>query len=87
MERNTVTTVYSLKIGDRFYRAGDKNKTVLVKVEHKFKQTNFQTYKHWVLPASIHDRTSTNDNTIAKFATAIKSETSVIYLRSKEATA
>lgn len=69
MERNTVTTMYHLKIGDRFYKCSDKKKTVWTKVEAETKQTHFQTYKHF----GILDG--------EKYPVAFKSDTQVIFLR------
>ena len=47
MERNTRTTAKELKPGDRFYKATDRNKTVLQMEEGAEKKTFFQTYKYW----------------------------------------
>lgn len=47
MERNTQTTVRTLEIGDRFYKATDKKKTVLEMIKHDPKTTKHQTYNYW----------------------------------------
>ncbi len=49
MERNTQTTIKQLQVGDRFYKANDKKKTVYTVVEAEVKKTHFQTYKHQAL--------------------------------------
>lgn len=49
MERNTITTVGELHIGDRFYKASDKKRVVWEKVESEIKRTYYQTYKHFAI--------------------------------------
>lgn len=49
MERNTVTTVDKLNLGDRFYCLSDKKKQPYTVVESKYKITKYQTYKHRAL--------------------------------------
>lgn len=72
MERKTQTTVGELKIGDRFYRCQDKKKEVWQKVEHKVKQTGFQTYSHFAKrDADLHPQ-------------PLKKDTQVIFLRHGE---
>ncbi len=70
MERNTLTTIYHLKPGDRFYRHGDKNKDVWQKVEHETKTTGFQTYTHWAKKDG------------QKHPAPMKAATPVVFLRS-----
>lgn len=88
MERNTVTYINKLKVGDRFYRAGDKDRLVLEKVDHKVKRTNYQTYSHWAIPASIADRFRPDgeqlERQISLWGRALRAETQVVYLRSVE---
>ena len=74
MERGTKTTAAALQVGDRFYKAVDKTKTVLQMVEHTAKSTKYQTYSLWYLPP----------NTDAKYPKAIKGDTEVIFLRHTE---
>lgn len=72
MERNTSTTIDKLTIGDRFYVATDKKKEVFEKVVHGERVTKYQTYKHFAK--------KDQDN----FPRAFKSDTQIIFLRSKE---
>lgn len=83
MERNTLTTANLLQLGDRFYKQNDKHKKVLVVVDHKAKQTHWQTYKHWCIPASIYDRKHKQE-VIERYATPVKANTQVIFLRHAE---
>ncbi|UOE48010.1 hypothetical protein MTO98_26725 [Mucilaginibacter sp. SMC90] len=71
MERNTRTTAEKLRVGDRFYKASDKAKTVNQMVEREPKQTQYRTYKLWYLPP----------NTSPKYPKAIDKNTEVIFLR------
>ena len=80
MERNTLTAADKLQVGDRFYKQNDKHKKVLVIVDHKAKQTHWQTYKHWCIPASIYD-IARKQEVIDRYATPIKKDTAVIFLR------
>lgn len=82
MERNTKTTMYHLAVGDRFYKCGDKNKTVYEKIDHEVKQTSFQTYSHWAIEAKYLVRIIAASN-LEHFAKALKSDTDVIFLRNK----
>lgn len=88
MERNTSTFVGDLKTGDRFYKAGDKSKTVMILVEHKRKVTKFQTYHYFGLEAAVFDRLApqSRDDFIERFAKPLKANTAVIFLRSSENT-
>lgn len=45
MERNTVTTIDQLRVGDRFYKQSDRKKIVWEKVFHATKKTHFMTYR------------------------------------------
>lgn len=72
MNRNDVAEIRDLKIGDRFYKAGDKDKTVYEKVEHDTKITKYQTYSHWGAIDGMD-----------KFPCAFKSDTMVVFLRNK----
>ncbi|HVZ95420.1 MAG TPA: hypothetical protein VG847_00990 [Chitinophagaceae bacterium] len=83
MERNTLTTMSQLKIGDRFFKANDKHKNVFEKIDHLVLRTYFQTYTHWAISASVLDVFILNENTIARHARAFKSDTPVIFLRHK----
>lgn len=83
MERNTVTNIARLQIGDRFYKANDKHKIVFEKVEHETKKTAYQTYKHWAVEAKYCRGTLTADQ-IEMYAKPINSATEVIFLRHKE---
>ncbi len=52
MERNTVTTIDQLQVGDRFYKANDKNKRMFQKVKagsngEKYVRTRYKTYSHF----------------------------------------
>jgi len=67
MERNTNTTIYHLSIGDRFYKANDPQRLVWEKVEPEIKGSLL----HW----------AKKDNHL--FASTFRSNTEVIFLRSK----
>lgn len=69
MEKNTLTTVDKLQIGDRFYKAGDRKKELWTKVEAQKKVTYFQTYVHWAKKdKEVHPQ-------------ALKANSPVIFLR------
>lgn len=70
MERNTQTTIDELAIGDRFYRAKDRNRKVLEKIEHKAFVTKHYTYRHWALADG------------ERHPEMFKNGTPVVYLRS-----
>lgn len=70
MERNKLTTVDQLQIGDRFYKAGDQKKKVWTKVHNQAKVTNYQTYNHWGVPDG------------EKWPQALKGNSPVVFLRS-----
>ena len=80
MERNQLTTIACLQPGARFYKQNDKHKKVLEVIDHKPRQTQFQTYKYWCLPASIADK-QLKPEVIERYAMAIKKETPIIFLR------
>lgn len=79
MERNTITTMRELKIGDRFYKAADKKKTVYERVEHETTKTKYQTYQYWDLEGSLLLK-ATN---LERYAKAITGSTEVVFLRHK----
>ena len=70
MERNEITEIKNLALGDRFYKLKDKSKKVFEKVEAKTKTTQYQTYKDF---AKVRGE---------KFPQPFKSETAVVFLRS-----
>lgn len=72
MERNTLTTIDKLQVGDRFYKANDKKKEVWEVVEHETKQTHFQTYRFWATNGKL------------KYPEPVKKNTVLVFLRSKE---
>ncbi|QTE37204.1 hypothetical protein J3L18_29555 [Mucilaginibacter gossypii] len=71
MERNTRTIAEKLQIGDRFYKANDKQKTVCQMVEGGEKKTEYRNSKLWYLPP----------NTPPQYPKAIDKNTEVIFLR------
>lgn len=71
MERNTTTTLALLQFGDRFYKLKDKKKMLYEKVEHKPKQTYYQTYRHWALKDGHRD------------PDPMRGDTEVVFLRNK----
>lgn len=71
MKRNEVTEIRDLQNGDRFYKVGDKHKTVFEKIEHETKMTKYQTYSHWGCVDG------------SNFPQAFKSDTQVVFLRNK----
>ena len=72
MNRNEVTEVKNLILGDRFYKQNDAKKTVLEIAEGEAKVTIFQTYKVFAKTPG------------AKYAAPMKSNTPVVFLRHKE---
>ena len=70
MERNEITEIKNLLLGDRFYKLKDKGKTVFEKVDAKAKTTQYQTYSHFAKVSG------------EKFPQSFKSETAVVFLRS-----
>ena len=69
MKPKTATTARNLQIGDRFYKAKDRDKKVLEMVPHDTKKTYFQTYKFWC------------QGDYDKHPTPINGDTPVIFLR------
>ena len=69
MERNTLTFAKNLQIGDRFYKATDRQKTVLQMIPGETKVTFYTTYDLWCRSDTDHR------------PKAIKSDTQVIFLR------
>ncbi len=69
MEPKTATIARNLKVGDRFYKAKDRNKSVLEMVPHETKKTIYQTYKFWC------------QGDYDKHPTPINGDTPVIFLR------
>lgn len=69
MNRNTLTTVMALSVGDRFYKLTDRNKMVLMKVDAPVKKTEYRTYRHFC--KSDSDR----------WPVAINGDTKVVFLR------
>lgn len=83
MNKNTLTTVDKLQIGDRFYFANDRNRVVWEKVQHEIKSTHYRTYHHFCLLGTYADRVS--DPVMRKNnSKGLQPETKVVYLRSKE---
>jgi len=82
MERNQRTIVANLSIGDRFYKLADKSKKVFQMVEAEKKQTQYQTYKYWCCEATIMDSAHLTEQMKMNRFSAIKGDTSVVYLRS-----
>lgn len=83
MERNTKTTMRFLTTGDRFYKLTDNKKTVLEKVPHEAKRTNYRTYNNWAVDTKYCKGTLTEDQ-IELFAKPVNSDTEVIFLRHVE---
>ncbi len=82
MERNELTTVQKLTLGDRFYKVSDKNKIVFQMVPHEVKKTHFQTYKYFCCEASVID--NKNNKHKERNFKAINKETPVVFLRHKD---
>ena len=80
MERNTITTMRELQIGDRFYKASNKKKTVYERVEHETTKTKYQTYQYWAVEGCFQLTTTS----IERFAKAFTGSTEVVFLRHKE---
>ena len=81
MKRNELTTAERLKIGDRFYKLADKQKKVFEKVDCDVKTTQYRTYKHFCIEASILE-SSTHWSHKKRYVVGISSDTQVVYLRS-----
>lgn len=84
MERNCLTTVAALRIGDRFFKLSDKKRLVLELVQGETKRTHFQTYKHFCCPVSIMDNNRMPAQLKERNFKAINKDTQVIFLRNKE---
>lgn len=84
MKRNEKVGVEMLSIGDRFYFAKDKHKAVWEKVPGEVKQTQFQTYTQWAVPASVIDSPAANEMYVKSNFKALRKGTQVVYLRSKQ---
>lgn len=74
MERNKVTRMHDLQIGDRFYKLSDPQKKVWQKVSAPVKKTNYRTYKHFAREAGLPDKEI--------FTHAVMGQTIVVFLRS-----
>lgn len=72
MKKNTLTHVYKLVPGDRFYKVKDKSKKVYEIVEAEPKVTPFRTYSYWCIADG-------SDELIA-----LKGNTEVVFLRHNE---
>lgn len=83
MNRNEASTIEKLAIGDRFYFSKDKKKAVWEKVKGEVKQTQFQTYTQWAVPASVIDSPAANEIYVKSNFKALRKGTQVVYLRSK----
>lgn len=81
MERNDKTTAGMLKIGDRFYKAKDKQKRAYEMVEGDAVVTQYRTYKLFCVPASIMDAKLIPAERKLTQAEAILSNTEVFFLR------
>lgn len=69
MKRFELTTAGALQIGDTFYKATDKTKSVYERIEGEAKKTQYATYG---VTARKHGN---------KFAEPMKSNTKVVFLR------
>lgn len=69
MKRFEVTTAGALQIGDTFYKAADKAKTVFERIDGEAKKTQYVTYG---VTARKHG---------SKFPEPMKSNTKVVFLR------
>lgn len=79
MQRNQITTVKDLKVGDRFYKVSDRSKTVYEITDIK---NHFLNPKYACLEAQIADHATLQEKVYA-FAKPIAAHTPVIFLRSK----
>lgn len=69
MEKYTRTTIDQLRIGDRFYRLGDKRKQEWTKVIHKSNRFQLQSHTNWALKDAC------------RYPLAMDTTTEVIFLR------
>jgi hypothetical protein len=84
MNRNNVTTVDKLVIGDRFYRCNDKHKEVLELVEMPAKRTYYRTYRHFFITASTLENIRNDAERIKRMAKPINGTTAVVFLRNSQ---
>lgn len=81
MNRNELTTAENLKIGDRFYKLGDKKKEVFEMIAHEAKATHFRTYKLFCCPALAMDNKLMQKRLKDYQIKPILKETKVIFLK------
>lgn len=81
MNRNELTTAENLKIGDRFYKLGDKKKEVLQMVLNNTKVTHYRTYRFFCCPVSAIDNTLMSQKLKDYQIKPILKETKVIFLK------
>ena len=72
MQKGTVTKVYKLVIGDRFYKCKDRSRKVYEMVEAEPRRTAYRTYSYWA-------KQDNSDELIA-----LKGDTDVFFLRHNE---
>lgn len=84
MQKFEQTIAGRLKVGDRFYKATDKKKTVYEIVEGEVKNTHWRTYRMFCCPAVAMDNEYMDARLKAYQNKPIQSDTKVVYLRSKE---
>lgn len=70
MERNTITTIDNLQLGDRFYKVADSKKELFTKVHVKPLKNKYTCLKH----GAIKDG--------EKFPVHFKTDTKLVFLRS-----
>ncbi|MDM8176866.1 hypothetical protein QT327_21365 [Olivibacter sp. 47] len=81
MQRNEMTTMEKLSLGDRFYFANDKKRLVWQKVEHETTQTKYRTYKHFALLASVVDNPCMKEEYKKNLTKAVNKDTAIVFLR------
>lgn len=85
-QRMRIYAAKELEEGDRFYKFGDKTKTVFIMLETEIKQTQHRTYEYWAVRSTVADNPKINKDKgyINKIKTAIMPSTQVVFLKSKE---
>ena len=67
MEKFTITYLYKLNVGDRFYKLKDRTKKVYEMVEAEPKRTRYRTYSFWGKADDADELTAFAGNTEVVF--------------------
>jgi hypothetical protein len=87
MERLTVTKINDLQIGDRFYKASDRKKVTMVKVDHTVKRTYYRTYRNFCIEAAVYDHHKGILKAVhERIIRPLNADTAVVFLRHETGT-